>query len=144
MNKFICAFLIALSFLVPFSASAAPVRDLSWSEVQNVIRANTSQNVVIEFYSSKADGLDCDRCQIQEPVFQSISKQYGAEVVFIRVDIANTPHLKELGIVGIYPTHLFVRHAVPAHEEMVARRIRGFLNEKDFHSLIEEFFELKR
>ncbi|MBX9695593.1 MAG: thioredoxin family protein [Cyanobacteria bacterium] len=144
MNKLILAFLIALQLILPFSASAAEVQSLNWSEVQDVIRQNTSRNIVIEFYSSKADGLECDRCQSQESVLRSIARQYGDKIAFIRVDVANTPHLKEMGIVGIYPTHLFVRHKVPGGQEMVAKRIRGFLTEKDYHSLIEEFFEIKR
>lgn len=144
MNKFIYAFLLIISMLVPITpAQAATVKNLSWSQLQAEIRNNPSQNVIIEFYTSKSDGLECDRCSQQEFVFRQIASAQNEAISFVRIDVADAEFLKEIGIVGIYPTHLFVRHAVPKGQEMVAKRIRGFLSADDFRSLIKEFFEIE-
>lgn len=144
MKKFILLILLAVSLLANLSpVQAADVRELSWTELQAQMRSNSRQNVIIEFYSSKTDGLECDRCTSQEAVFQAIAAKHGDEISFVRVDVASAPFLIEIGTVGIYPTHLFVRHEVPEGQEIVAKRVRGFLTTADFHSLIEEFFEIQ-
>lgn len=135
---------LVLSLLcLPFSAQAASVQDLSWTQLQTQMRSNPKQNVLIEFYSSKADGLDCDKCNQQSAVFAEAARRYGNDIAFVRIDVATLPQLIENGTVRIYPTHLFVRHDVPRGQEMVARTIRGFLTAEQFEELISEFFQIQ-
>lgn len=142
MKTLIRTFLFLLACFVPLASNAATVQNLSWQELQNVLRSNPSQNVIVEFYNSANDNLDCDKCQQQEPVFAELASRYDSRIAFVRVDVSSAPQLKDLGVVAIYPTHLFVRHNVPAGQEMVARKIMGYLSLQDFSQLIPEFFEI--
>jgi hypothetical protein len=142
VKTLICSFLFLLACLSPLSAGAASVQNLSWSQVQEQVRQDPSQNIVIEFYRSTPDGLDCDRCEHQEAAFAETAGKYDSRVLFVRVDAATAPRLKELGIVAIYPTHLFVRHNVPQGQEMVARKVMGYVSADDLSELIYEFFEI--
>jgi hypothetical protein len=144
VKKIILSLLFALSALPFAQAQAAEVQTLSFQQLQAQMRSNIKQDVVIEFYNSKSDGLDCDRCADQESVLAAAASHYGSDVSFVRVDVSTAPQLIDMGIVGIYPTHLFVRHNVPEGQEMVARRIRGFISEDDFKSLISEFFGINQ
>lgn len=143
MKKAILVFVLTFLCLPIVSAHAAQVQDLTWTQLQAQMRGNPSQSVVIEFYSSKADGLDCDKCMQQSAVFSDVARRYGNDVAFVRIDVASVPFLIENGTVRIHPTHLFVRHDVPDGHEMVARTIRGFLTAHQFEELIAGFFEVK-
>lgn len=139
------ATLFAISLFLPsLPAVAAPVENMSFLELQHKMKANPMQNVIVEFYNSRNDGLECDRCQMQEAEFFAIAARHGNAIRFVRVDVNTAPYLVELGLVGIYPTHLFIRHDVPEHQEIVAKRIRGFLTAKQMESLIQELFELNK
>lgn len=142
MKKLICSFLLLCAGLFSLPSNAATVQNLSWTQVQEQLKQDPSLDVVIEFYSSKPDGLDCDRCQQQESTFVELAARYDTRVLFVRVDASTTPRLKELGVVAIYPTHLFVRHNVPQGQEMVARKVMGYLSSQELSDLIHEFFEI--
>ena len=142
MKKAILVFVFSLLCLPFTGLQAATVHDLTWTQLQAQIRSNPQQSVLIEFYSSKADALDCDKCTQQSAVFAEVAKRYGNDVSFVRIDVAGLPLLIENGTVPINPTHLFVRHAVPQGQEMVARTVLGFLTAKQFEELISEFFEV--
>lgn len=142
MKKAILVFVISLLCLPFASLQAATVQDLTWTQLQAQMRSNPKQNVLIEFYNSRADALDCDKCTQQSAVFTEAANRYGNDVSFVRIDVANVPFLIANGTVRIYPTHLFVRHSVPQGQEMVARTVLGFLSAKQFEELIQEFFEV--
>lgn len=137
------ALVFALLLLPCGSAQAASVQDLTWSQLQSQMRSSPKQHVVIEFYSSKADALDCDKCGQQSDVFKQAASRYGSNVAFVRIDVSTVAHLIENGTVRIYPTHLFVRHDVKQGNEVVSRTVSGFLNADQFEELISEFFEVQ-
>jgi hypothetical protein len=142
MKKAILVFVFLLLCLPFASLQATTVQDLTWTQLQAQMSGNPKQNVLIEFYSSKADALDCDKCTQQSAVFSEVARRHSNDVAFVRIDVATVPFLIENGTVRIYPTHLFVRHNVPQGQEMVARTVLGFLNAKQFEELISEFFEV--
>lgn len=153
MAKLIDLVLAALIAVPLFSGTASPsaaqaagrlaVRDLTWPQLEQELRTNKGP-IVIEFYRQGdpddpdiAD--DCDKCAQQLPVLEKIASQYAGRVTFLRFDVQARPQMEQFGMV-VFPTHIFMVHN---DKELWARRIRGFLTEKQFEELIEELFNIK-
>ena len=144
MKKIISAVFFAFSSLFfCLSVQAAAVQDMSFQKVQEILKQNPQQNVVIEFYSSTPSSLDSDNADLQAPIFAETALRFSSDVLFARVDINSAPKLSELGIVRILPTHLFIRHGAPQGQEVVAQTVRGFLSRQDLEELVFEFFQVK-
>ena len=77
---------------------------------------DTEQMVVVSFTSSQSPA-----CQIQEPEFEAVSKEFQGRVLFAKLDIdANGEVVQQWNIEGI-PTILFFNHGLEIH------RIKGIL-----------------
>ena len=87
---------------------------------------DVEQMVVVSFTSSQSPA-----CQIQEPEFDAVSKEYQGRVLFAKLDVdKNGDAVQQWNIEGI-PTIIFFHHGAEIH------RIKGILMRERLRKQIE-------
>jgi hypothetical protein len=102
---------------------------------------SASGPVVIEFYDS-TDPDTSGECAKQIASFHNAQKQFTGKVTMLRADVqSQDANMIARERIAVCPTHVFVLEK--DRHRLIGKRLFGYLSEKQFEELVEEFYNIK-
>jgi hypothetical protein len=136
----LCAF---SSSSIAANPNARPVI-IDRSELDAVLSAPAFSSgipVVIEFYDSK-DPDTSGECARQIAAFHNAQQRFAGKVTMLRADAqSQNANMIARERIAVCRTHVFVLDN--NGQRLIGKRIFGFLNEKQFAELFDEFYQIK-